>query len=627
MRPLTKTLLTITAALTVALAIWAAIPAATHKQPLAADLPPGALLTIESPDFATLLKSWNTSPEQTAWLKSANYSAFANSRLFGRLNDAAGEFAGVAGTKTGFGSEFLQQVAGKESMFAWYDISKLEFLYITHLPPGKTANVELLQQRAKFSRRESGGTSFYVRTSTSAPNSDANSDNAAAGPSSPRTVAFAVRGDWLILATREDLMASTLLLMQQQSATRAIPGHRGLVRRHRSRGARPARRAAHAPRPATHHRHARLPHLLDPTQRHRHTPATAPPSSTSTASRIASAKNASLLPNAASDEAPAQPDLAALEALVPERASVYRATAAPQPADALASLDEKLLTRSVTSTVADHDAPAADLSIQQPGSTTDLETRIDTVSPKPEPATAATAPLLNLLQSASLTSMLTIDRTDPPTPESLFIPIHSAVILRSAAPWNTTQLQTALLTALRSHLTIGTLGLAWTPSGDFLTLGSAHPFTLFVDGNTAIIANDATLMTDILARRSATAAAQPATLIAAFRHTQERPGFHRLSASLALHSPSMIDSPSKATLAGDSALTNDSSSPAPLDGPPPPPPPIPLPPSPPSSPDFFHDAVGSLSDTFRTLATERFIERTDGPLTHQTVVYTWQPNH
>src|ERR1700712_2973723 len=181
--------------ITIAVAVWAAIP--VRKPVLAADLPPGALLTIESPDFAGLLHTWNASPEQTSWLKSASYSAFANSRLFNRLSDAQHEFEGVGGGKNGFDSNFLQQVAGKESIFAWYDISKLEFLYITHLPAGKTANIELLQQRGKLSRRESGGISFSVKTSTASANEDADAN---AGPSRPRTIAFATRGDWLLLA-------------------------------------------------------------------------------------------------------------------------------------------------------------------------------------------------------------------------------------------------------------------------------------------------------------------------------------------------------------------------------------------------------------------------------------------
>jgi len=586
MQPLSKRHIVIAAStIAVALAVWAVVPTSTHNQVLAADLPPGALLTIESPDFAGLLHAWNTSLEQAAWFKSASYSAFANSRLFGRLSDAQGEFAGVAGSNAD--AAFLQQVAGKESIFAWYDISKLEFVYISHLPPGQTARVDLLQERGKFSRRESGGDSFYVKTSASSGGEDA-------GPSSPRTVAFATRGDWLILGTREDLVANTLLLMQQQDS--GVPQS--------SLATEGWYAAAEAAGPA---KHGDLHMLLD-LQRITATPAFRTywiqRNVTDTRQYRAAVvdlyrephsfrEERVLLPNSSANDAAAQPDLAAVEALVPARAGVYRATALPRPQDALATLDEKLLTRSTSSVVESTAAPAANLSVSQPGSESDLETRIDTVSPKPEPASAATAPLLAALKAANVTSMLTIDRTDPPAAGALFVPIRSAVVLRSTNSWDSNRLQAALLTVLRSHLTIGGLGLAWTHTDNgYLGLGATHPVALFVDGNTAILANDATLMNDILARRQIPMTTpESATLIAGFRHSQERADFARLTASLAY-----TNAPANA---GPTA-------------------------NPGQSPDFFAGSIGSLSNAFRALATERLVERRDGAFTHQTVVYTWQ---
>jgi len=583
------------ALLAVAIAVWAAIPSVTRSQSLAAQLPPGALLTIESPDFAALLRSWNASPQQATWLKSANYSAFANSRLFSRLGDAQSEFAGVAATKGGFDSAFLRQVAGKESIFAWYDISKLEFLYISHLPPGKTANVELLQQRGTFSRRESGGTAFYVKTS-----SGSSSGDDSAGPSTPRTIAFATRGDWIVLATREDLMANTLLLMQAGSGTQSSEATEGWYA------------SAEAAGPA---RHGDLHMLLD-LQRITATPAFrtywVQRNVTDTRQYRAAVvdlyrepnsfrEERVLLPNTAADT-PAQPDLAALEAIVPERAGVYRAIAAPSPETALATLDEKLLTRAARSSSTNVDAPVANLAVDHPGSADDLETRIDAVSATPEPASSATAPLLSLLRANDVSAMLSIDRTDPAT--GAFVPIRSAVILQSSNPWNPAQLQAALLTALRSRLTIGDLGLAWEPgsraNASCASLGPTHPLLLCVEGSTAILANDAAFEDEILARRSAAPKTpQPATFIGGFRHTQERPGFARLSSALAQTAPT----PAAKDTSGD----DDAAS------------------TPGQTPDYFHGNIASLSNAFRSLATERVVERRDGPLTRQTVVYTWQP--
>ena len=56
------TLITLTSAAAVAI-YQVATPRATAPT-MAAMLPQGALLTIESPDFASLLRQWNASPQQ-----------------------------------------------------------------------------------------------------------------------------------------------------------------------------------------------------------------------------------------------------------------------------------------------------------------------------------------------------------------------------------------------------------------------------------------------------------------------------------------------------------------------------------------------------------------------------------
>ena len=61
---------------------------------------------------------------------------------------------------------FLNQVAGKESLFAWYDIGNLEFLYITHLPANAAQQTSLFQERSKFEGRQAGADTFYVRSTS-----------------------------------------------------------------------------------------------------------------------------------------------------------------------------------------------------------------------------------------------------------------------------------------------------------------------------------------------------------------------------------------------------------------------------------------------------------------------------
>ena len=48
-------------------------------------VPSGPQLYLEAKDFSSMLKDWNASPQETAWLESDNYEVFSRSRLFLRL--------------------------------------------------------------------------------------------------------------------------------------------------------------------------------------------------------------------------------------------------------------------------------------------------------------------------------------------------------------------------------------------------------------------------------------------------------------------------------------------------------------------------------------------------------------
>jgi len=165
----------------------------TH--PLDQVMPEGALLYIEARDFAGLLKDWNASPERAAWTKSDDYRVFSNSRLFLRLGQASDQFAVAAGLPPDM--KFLVDAAGTESAVAVYDIGNLEFLYITRLASGDFLQSALWQSRNKFQPRTAGGKPFFARKDEQ----------------SGRVVAFAVADNYLILGTREDLVAGSLELM------------------------------------------------------------------------------------------------------------------------------------------------------------------------------------------------------------------------------------------------------------------------------------------------------------------------------------------------------------------------------------------------------------------------------
>ncbi len=101
-------------------------------------------------------------------------------------------------------------------------------------------------------------------------------------------------------------------------------------------------------------------------------------------------------------------------------------------------------------------------------------------------------------------------------------------------------------------------------------------------------------MTDLLAHHSA---AKPpaidARLIASFHHTQERDNFRRLTSQLGFATPTNTLEPQDP----------DPDSPHPV--------------------DLFRDNLPSLSDAFSQLDSEHLIERRDGPVIRQTVVYRW----
>jgi len=91
----------------------------------------------------------------------------------------------------------LSQAAGKQSALALYDIGNLEFVYISRVPSASSVQTALWQTRTKFESHSAAGSPYFVHTDAT----------------SGRVVAFAITNDYLILATREDLIAGTLSLL------------------------------------------------------------------------------------------------------------------------------------------------------------------------------------------------------------------------------------------------------------------------------------------------------------------------------------------------------------------------------------------------------------------------------
>ena len=581
---------------------------------MAALLPPGALLTIESPDFAALLHDWNASPEQRAWLSSDDHSVFLNSRLFGRLNDARAEFEGAAATrkadaKPAFDGDFLAAIAGRRSIFAWYDIGNLEFVYVTHLPRGQAGRTALLQSRGTFTPRRIAGYTFYMRRG-------AGSEQGRA-----RTVAFAeinrAGDDLLVLATREDLIAGTLRLLA--SPTR-VPSPASLAAEPWYTDAAAAlvpEKAALAPEksaPALHmtlnlDRIVATPYFRsywiqgNVSEMKQYRAAAADlyrEPSRFREERILLLKN----PGAADLNSNAQPSLDVLAAIAPD-GGVFRARRTEDPAVAIAAIQDKLLGRSTREPMPSAEAPDPTLTPTESGSSADLETFIDTPdTPAPAGSTdTSTAGLARALMDAGLNAVLTYASALPPaTPNGLWIPIHSAVVLRGAAAWNPRTLEAALQESLRGTLTASNIGIEFRPENvaghTLYALAGPKPLLFAVLstpalGNLYLLSDNRALLLQLLQAPSAPAEPDAAAVsyLAGFDHASQRAPYTRLTGLIdGTNEPRSTRTPSR-------------------EG---------------NPPAFFSSNLRSLSDSFAALTSERITERRDGALVRQTVLYQWQ---
>ena len=584
--------------------LWALLQATAPVAPqLTAMLPQGALFTIESKDFAGLLKRWNDSQEKASWLKSDNYGAFSRSRLFGRLGDAQAEFAKAAGLPPDM--SFLNEVAGRESVFAWYDIGQLEFLYISKLPAGSADRTRLVEMRGKFSARKVGGQTFYIRTTGNGeaqPAAEQDQD-AGTGTTRPRTVAFATSGDWLLLATREDLMVGALTLMAAQGK----PAADGVLPISAEPWFAEARAAAKEPgdlrMTLNLEKIVRTPYFRsywiqeNVTGMKQYRSAVADLYMDSENFR----EERVLLPKSPQENAAAPVDLAALTALLPEHSGVYRAVAAPAVDDAVQSVDEKLLERGIASFEDSRVAPVADVSVQGAGSTSDLETHIDAAPVAHPVAGSQLADLRQALGSAELKGMMTVSRTSEPV-DGIWVPFQSAVVLSAGKDWDAAALQAALREALAAHLTASSLGLAWKPmktkAGTYFELSETRPLEMAVRGKICILSDNSGLMVEMLGHLSQagggrgkklTAKSEVTTLIAGFDLAQERPGFARWSA--------LVDRTNSGAAGQD---------------------------GPSGEPGFFSQNMLGLTNVFAPLESERMVESRDAAVTRQTVVYAWK---
>jgi hypothetical protein len=555
-------------------AVGALEDAIKTKPELTSLLPEGALLSIEARDFGSLLHDWNTSEEKRAWLTGDNYSAFSTSRLFTRLSQAQDEFSAAAGVPTD--GSLLEKVAGTQSCLGLYDIGNLEFVYVTRLEQQTIENTPLWQTRAKFEQRNEAGTAFYVHK-------DAQTS---------RVAAFASRDGWLILGTREDLVAGVLDRLAGK-ASQNLAGEGWFVE---------AVKQANGERgdlrmvlnlekivPSPYFRSYWVQRNV--TEMKQYSSAVSDLYRTSQSYR-----EQRVLVRREGLSAVSHGDVRSLAAIAPEDAAFYAAQASPDAENLLRSLRDNLLEVRPERHAASYTTAPTTVVAENAGSATMLDTSIDTAPVAARQADAYQA-LRALLTAQQPNASLEIFTTRAPK-DGVFVSLQAAMAVTATNDWDENAMRQALTQALLPGLTTGKLGVNWekrsSAGGEYLALDGTVPLFVAVNGKQLLLANDSVLMEEMLTRRQNATLAEGkdnVTYAALFRHTQEQSNFRRLMAQLDL-AGHRGTADQAATTAGE-------------------------------TPAFFSGDAASFSRAFSKLESERIEEKDQGATVMQTVTYQW----
>lgn len=564
------------------------------QPPLSKYVPVGALLYLEAQDFSSLLEDWNSSAEKKQWISTSNYEVFSRSRLFLRLKGASDQFAAAAGFSPDM--NFLSQVAGTRSALALYDIGNLEFLYVTYLPSAKSMQTTLWQTRAKFEPRSAGGVPFYVRRDLE----------------SQKEVAFAVSGDYLLLATREDLLAGALQSMsgnqdaaknrtEDRTTTRTIESEPWWSQSVASAGpAGDLRMVMNLEKivPSPYFRTYWVQQNITDMKQY----------SAAVSDLFRSKKEYReeriLIRKTSPPPTPAEGLEAAadLVRLVPESAGIYETKAYPSADSCFDQIVTKLLAPHLGPAPASEIAPQVQLTSGETGSGSDLETRIDQAVVERPAAPQSTSALKDLLGKTQILASLQIQTTQiqstqPQTTQvqsterdqsGVFIRIHSAIVLTAASDWNEAAVQSALADFVRPGLTASGYGVAWQQKSGFAELDGLWPLVASVRGRYLLVADDPGLLEAMLANFNRKPDLKAAVFVAGFNHEREQSNFVRFAA--------LVDRPS---LAQSNGNNND------------------------RQPQFFAENMASLSRTLAGVSAERIMVRVEGDKVLQTVTYSW----
>ena len=487
---------------------WGAYQATTSspEPALSRYFPSGALLYLQAKDFSALYSRWENSDENRLWLKSNNYEVFSRSRLFLRLKDANTEFSKAAGVPTDV--NLLRQVAGKQSALAIFDIGKLEFLYITRLRAASSMQSTLWQTRSTFETRNAGGVTFYLRLD----------------PDSGREVAFAVAGDYLLLATREDLLAGALQLMASGDAhsietepwwsqSTAAAGPEGDLRMVLN---------LEKIVPSPYFRSYWVQQNI--TDMKQYSAAISDLTLSGKEFREERVLLRKATPVGVSSAGAGPIAVADIVRLVPSQAGVYVAKASPTPSDCLALLETKIVAPHLGPGVAEKLAPQVELTNGETGSSTDLETRIDQPPAKASVDVDSSAALKDLLAKNPVSAVLQVESTEQDK-DGVFVRLHSAVALLGQSEWNETAVRLALVEFVRPSLTTTGLGVEWQKNASYFELNGLWTLSAAVNGKYLLISDNPALLSAMAMNANQKSTLEPAVFAASFNHQKKKRKF------------------------------------------------------------------------------------------------------
>lgn len=538
--------------------------------PLVRYLPPGALLTLEARDFGALLRDWNGSNEKALWLASDNYRAFVRSRLLLRLEEAQGEFAQAAGVSPDL--PLVESIAGSESALGLYDIGNLQLLYITRLGSARALENALWQSRASFEPRSSAGKAYYLR-------SDAQSG---------RVAGFAATDDFLLIATREDLLSNSLALLSGQSNasvtqetwfadSAAAAPNKGELRLTLN-----VESLVKSP----HFRSYWIQRNVSELSAYRAGVADVFRASGEWREERVFLRTPDTPGAPASDAAKSA--AADLIRLAPQDAGLYRVWAAPNLGDIVTLIRQKILAPKPGDEPPSRIAPIVAMNHGVVGHEGALETRIDVPPPVNEGGAFFEEGLLRLVGDARVEAMLQT-QTGREAANGVFAGNDSAAVLLAELQWNPDDVRRELQTAVEGIWTTSGLGTAWLErrAGEIVyhELDGLSPLAVAVRGRHLFIANGTAPLIAVLNRLGVAPPAGGDVYSAGFRHRRERPVYGKLMRGL--------DYLYFGNFGGEFERP----------------------------PAFFSENVGSLSTTLARVESETITQRDEGASVFQTVTY------